>query len=288
MNVNAFLNEIEDSQKVPVDFYEVYERFRKYQTVVIETICEFHRICEKNNITYQMAYGSLLGVIRDHGQIPWDYDADVFVPCAERAKLVEALRRDLDSKFYFDCPENNDRYPHMILRVSPNGYHSEVIHLDVFFIAGIPTDEDVAKKYEKRLRHYAAIRHYHLFDYKTEYAGHPKSYLKFMLNKIRYSFYPLKGSFDKYLELCARYPVHTSSRCLNAKSNAGLITFYSKYFFDTILWDTDFGPVRIPVQYDAYLKEEFGDYMRVPSLENRISEIYRSLRHIELYQKLIK
>ena len=49
--------------------------------------------------SYQLAYGSLLGAIRDGGQITWDYDIDVFIPYEERGQLIEALNRDLKSEF---------------------------------------------------------------------------------------------------------------------------------------------------------------------------------------------
>ena len=36
-------------------------------------------ICEKYNITYYMMHGSLIGVIRHEGIIPWDDDIDIAV-----------------------------------------------------------------------------------------------------------------------------------------------------------------------------------------------------------------
>lgn len=61
----------------------------------MDTLIEFHRVCEKSNIEYELAYGSLLGAIRDNGQIPWDYDIDVFVAFKDKERLIETLKKNL-------------------------------------------------------------------------------------------------------------------------------------------------------------------------------------------------
>ena len=38
---------------------------------------DFIKFCEKNNLTYYIYAGSMLGAIRHNGFIPWDDDLDV-------------------------------------------------------------------------------------------------------------------------------------------------------------------------------------------------------------------
>ena len=87
MNAIEFVKEVKDSNICPKDFDKIYEEFKFYQKAALDTLDEFHRVCEKNNIPYFVQYGSLLGLIRDGGQIPWDYDVDVVVPYSEKANL---------------------------------------------------------------------------------------------------------------------------------------------------------------------------------------------------------
>ena len=122
MKNQEFLEEVLQSNMCPKNFAEIYKEFEHYQSLAIETLREFHRICEKNAITYQLADGSLLGAIRDGGQIPWDYDVDVFVPYEEKDKLIESLRQELSDKYYFYCPEVNKKCRHFMMRVTPKGY----------------------------------------------------------------------------------------------------------------------------------------------------------------------
>jgi hypothetical protein len=44
-----------------------------------EILDKFHKICTINNIKYHIHAGTLLGMVRDNGFIPFDYDIDVAV-----------------------------------------------------------------------------------------------------------------------------------------------------------------------------------------------------------------
>ncbi len=88
MDSSQFVNEVLNSDICPEGFEAIYEGFQTYQSDVLKVLKEFHRVCEKNGVTYQLAFGSLLGAIRDGGQIPWDYDIDVIVPFEEKGKLM--------------------------------------------------------------------------------------------------------------------------------------------------------------------------------------------------------
>ena len=124
MNSQEFLKEVLNSEICPSNFEIIYKSFLKYQKAAIDTLNEFHRVCEENKIQYQLAYGSLLGAIRDNGQIPWDYDVDVFVPFEEKDRLITSLKRDLDDKYYFYCPEVDSKCRHFVMRLAPKKYRT--------------------------------------------------------------------------------------------------------------------------------------------------------------------
>ena len=48
-----------------------------HQTVLLELLTEFDRICCANDIGYVLFAGSALGAVRHQGFIPWDDDLDV-------------------------------------------------------------------------------------------------------------------------------------------------------------------------------------------------------------------
>ena len=129
MRADEFVQEAISSGVAPKNFQEIYSNFRNFQNLAIETLKKFHQVCLQNNITYVLAYGSLLGAIRDNGQIPWDYDVDVFVPFEERSCLVDALKRNLDNYYYFHCPEIDNTCRHEFIRIAPKGYQIGRAHV---------------------------------------------------------------------------------------------------------------------------------------------------------------
>ena len=83
---------------------------RDLQLEVLSIMDEIHRVCVKNNIRYGLMAGSALGIVNYKGFIPWDDDIDVCVMREDWEKFIEALKNDLDDKFYFQCFETDKKF----------------------------------------------------------------------------------------------------------------------------------------------------------------------------------
>jgi lipopolysaccharide cholinephosphotransferase len=77
------------------------ESLRRVQLIQTEMLVEFDRICRKNKIKYNIAFGTLLGAVRHKGFIPWDDDVDVIMPYDDYCKLDQAMETDLDKERFF-------------------------------------------------------------------------------------------------------------------------------------------------------------------------------------------
>ena len=76
-------------------------QLRILQLNLLDILVEFDRICNKNNITYWIDSGTLIGAARHGGFIPWDDDLDVCVFRKDRKRLRKAMEKDLKSPFIF-------------------------------------------------------------------------------------------------------------------------------------------------------------------------------------------
>ena len=83
---------------------------RDLQLEVLSIMDEIHRVCVKNNIKYGLIAGSALGIVNYKGFIPWDDDIDVCVERKDWNRFIDALNKDLDDNFYFQCFENDKRF----------------------------------------------------------------------------------------------------------------------------------------------------------------------------------
>lgn len=284
MNRAEFLQEVLSSDICPENFESIYEDFKGYQQKALDALCEFHRVCEKNGLRYQLAYGSLLGAVRDDGQIPWDYDIDVFVPYKDRFKLIEALKADLNENFYFYCPEIDEKCRHFFMRITPKGYKSEALHVDVFYLIGAPEDEDERKAFANQVKFYFTTRYEKLVKPLENCNGRIKTLCGILFRKAKCMKYSLKDVESKYDELCTKYDFDEVPYSVGADYTAVKRHYDTKKMWNTVLYTTESGVFRIPENYDEVLKNTYGDYKKVFPLKDRLNEMvyhYKGLKSFE-------
>ena len=85
------------------------DEFKQYE---LGTLAKLDEICCENNIKYFVAYGTLIGAIRHKGFIPWDDDADVWMPRKDYDKFIEFCinNENLISPYKLAHYKNNSNY----------------------------------------------------------------------------------------------------------------------------------------------------------------------------------
>ncbi len=71
------------------------EDIQKVQYVLMQMAKNVHKILDKHNIPYFIAYGTLIGAARHEGFIPWDDDFDVFLFEETYEQALGILRKEL-------------------------------------------------------------------------------------------------------------------------------------------------------------------------------------------------
>ena len=80
------------------------KRVQNAQLVILE---EFKKICKKHNLRYYAIGGTLIGVHRHKGFIPWDDDIDLGMPRPDFDKLKK-IQDEFPNGFSLVCHENGN------------------------------------------------------------------------------------------------------------------------------------------------------------------------------------
>lgn len=95
-----FYDEVQDGFYVPA-------LMKRSWGAQLEILSEIDRICKKWDISYYMAYGSLLGAIRHRGFIPWDDDIDIMMFRRDYDKFRQLVQEELSEDMFFASMETD-------------------------------------------------------------------------------------------------------------------------------------------------------------------------------------
>ena len=277
MNSEEFINEIKENYPENGKLLADYREFIQYQQLAKQTLDAFVAVCDSSEIWYQLAWGSLLGAIRDEGQIPWDYDIDVFVLAKDRATLVEELRAKLDEAYSFECLETNPKCRNYIMRIYPIGYDSSALHVDVFFLAGVPVKGDLKEKWLRKMKWISRARYNKFVDIKREFAGRPKRQAYLAAMKIPATFCSVKHLDRTYWDLVDEQSLDTAKEWAECDVFAPEAIFDASLLRETVTLHIGTSSYVVSKNYRELLQRMYGDYTSYPSFDKRLSEMKEHL-----------
>ncbi|HGZ2521548.1 TPA: LicD family protein, partial [Enterococcus faecalis] len=81
------------------------------QAKAVEILVYIDNICRSNNLHYTLFYGTLIGVERHKGFIPWDDDIDIVMPRPDYELLIKILKNDSNYQLLSFETRKHFRYP---------------------------------------------------------------------------------------------------------------------------------------------------------------------------------
>ena len=258
------------------------EELKQLQSVQLEMMKEIHEVCVSNGLTYYLIGGSALGAVRHRGFIPWDVDIDIAMPRKDYELLLHSCCKIMSDKMECLWYESDKDFiaPHMLIALKGSElvqrYDALNPHIKRFgiFVDVFPLDycsekEDERKSQADRLRRLARLK-YRKLSFKTP---NDSIITRFLKNAIRLflSIIPMHYILRKQQEVMQEYNDKPTSLLCSMASHYRYekqcmpVSVYGKptlIAFEDCLF---YGPEKI----DEYLKRIYGDYMKLPSLEEQ-------------------
>ena len=255
--------EIEELKKIQMDILQAVDRF-----------------CYENDIRYSIACGTLLGAVRHGGYIPWDDDIDIYMLRADFEKFERMFPECLDNCYKFGSL-GRDKYwclpfgkvydVRTFVKEKRTRSNTPGVNIDVFPIDEVPKNYEEWKKFNE-------IRKSYIRDLRHSQMSFSK--MNSIVKNIGVFVYSIKFLFSsprKLAEKCDRFAQKYNGKGYDDvfETSMGLSVkkAFPKALFDEIeeikFEDRKFKAFK---KYDTYLCATFGDYMKLPPKEKRVSE----------------
>ncbi|MDR0488168.1 MAG: LicD family protein [Propionibacteriaceae bacterium] len=141
---------------------------RDIQLRLLSILKLIQAVCERHEIRFFLAYGTLLGAVRHKGFIPWDDDVDIFMTRQDYEKLF-SVRDELGPDFIIQewrtTPEYWCSYP-KVRQLRPKPYIESLIadvteknglFIDIFVLDGLPRERSLAQWLVAEVLNFARI-----------------------------------------------------------------------------------------------------------------------------------
>ena len=244
------------------------------KTLELGVMDYIHNLCERENINYSLAYGTLLGAVRHKGYIPWDDDVDISLKRDEYDKLYQAVLRDNDPIYKVASWENDARYPYPFYRVydARTVYENNYIENDIdlgICVDVFPFDyyADVNKEMVK-LDTYRRLSVYTLYGIHSKNAG-LKNIIRYLLVLV-FRLTRVK-TWNKKMNLLSMQ-ANDSDSIDYLMENKRTSTKFEKTLLDKVM-DSPFEDrtYKIPEASHQILSAIYGDdFMEIPPVEKRV------------------
>lgn len=241
-----------------------YDELGQAKLVMLKLLRVFDEICRKNNLKYWLDGGTLIGAIRHNGFIPWDDDIDVAMLSDDYEKFIEIAQKELPNDVFLQTRKTDREYPLYItkLRDKYSTYEEQnVARLNChkgIFIDIFPMDYIRCPFMQRNLK---------LFLHGTNYSelrSPIKSLIQRTIGRINRKIIsllnlPVHQFFNKLFH--ADY-LDASKLAYRMEINE-TFQFSKSYVFPLKEHVFEGYTFFIPNNYDAYLREYFGDYMQL-------------------------
>ena len=248
--------------------------------IQLEMLAKLDQFCKDNKIEYSLSYGTLIGAIRHGGYIPWDDDIDIMMTRFNYEKFISSFGYEVKNNLkllsfensYFGFLKLIDYRTYIVEKVKYN-IEDYGIWIDIFPIDKLPDPASTKGKFliliARILIRMASLRAIEWKSLLLKKYSTPKTIIYCFVKAITMIFNI--NFFGKRLNSLLRS--YKDQNCIYA----GDLTLGPKksFFMDINIFnnykDVVFEKLNLRMirEYDAFLRNVYGDYMIPPPVSQR-------------------
>ena len=250
-------------------------QLHKLHQVQLEMLDEFDRLCRKHGLSYWLDSGSALGAIRHQGFIPWDDDVDIGMIREDYEKFISIAEKEMSSDYVIFDNRSEPLYNNFHIKIKkrntlyPQAYdynfNCRGIQVDIFPFDYVP---DNSKKTIRRCKMIQKYRRLSDLATRKALSNNPIKLIIQCIAKIL----PEKVYRNHFNNLCQKYnsaPTGFLTSHTYRMQRTKVRIFNTEHMIPTqriAFEDREYSIMNNP---DAYLKNMYGDYMKLPPAEQR-------------------
>ena len=233
-------------------------------------------ICQKENISYYISSGTLIGAVREHDFIPWDDDADIEMSRDDYVRFREVAKNYFPNNIRLIEPGDFapyffDMIPHIINMDVPlrketdwdrayKNYENRA-SVDIFIY-----DSTSNSKTKQKVQNLRAKVLYGLLmskRYSIDWSLH-NSFFERLEIKVLILFgklFSLNKLISLYEKNLTAYIQENSDYYIHESIITALLIYKKKYHDKLIYMDFHGRKFPVPEMYDPMLRQYYGDYM---------------------------
>lgn len=151
------------------------------QKYLLKLLKEIDEICLAHDIEYYIFAGSMLGLERNEGVLPWDDDVDVVMTKKNYDRFAQVMKEHAPENRTFECVEENEKHPlqfgaymntqtsHITRSLAFNS--SAGIWIDIMYVAPLPRDPRKMEKVKKWFCCYCELENDVYIEHRNHYKG---------------------------------------------------------------------------------------------------------------------
>lgn len=251
------------------------------QHVSLSILKSITKECEEQGLRYSLAFGTLIGAIRHKGFIPWDDDVDIMMPRPDYERLLKYLAIHPIKNLKVFNHKTTSNYLYGITRICDTRYRiieegrvdcGMGVFVDIYPLDGLADDYKDAKKEIMKNDGDRDIVCQLIWE------NSRKLFVSWGLKaSVQHFFNTLVRRFHGTQYYLSRMEQRSMSKLFNSYKYVGVPNWnwtrcvFQRSWFDKFVKvhfeDGDFYAVSA---YAEMLREEYGDYMQLPPMEQRV------------------